>query len=231
MDTMKIAIYEPEPRICGPDTWADALRWGFRELGHDCSIVTFTKSGKRSPAWGRVEPDKSSSLSCAMTVDRVEKYDDAGKVLDGYNLVILTDLKTATRDNETLKDPFLDRPKYIDVLEATKTKWTSAMHGRWYWAAPDPTPEGLQEKSGSPFLHDLLNLKNFSGFLLSHANDFDRYSTVLQHIRRRVVPLPYRLKHLEHESVEKTADYGLLRFATIGRVIPTKHRHVLVEAM
>lgn len=225
----KIAIYEPDPRICGPDTWAQNLRLGFRELGHQCDVITFTRAGRRAPAWGRVEQAKSSSLSCALVPDVCAKQDDAGRVLDQYDLVVLTDVKTATCDNAALKDEMLDEPVYITTLKSTDTPWTSALHGRWYYAHPDPIPAGLSEKSGAPFIHDLLKLPNFSGFLIAHAKDFDKYCPALQAIRKEYLPLPYQLSHTDEQAT--TVRSSLVTLAVIGRMIPTKHRHVVNEML
>jgi hypothetical protein len=226
---MRIAIYEPSPRICGPDTWAQHLKIGFEELGHACQIVSFTNNGKAPPRWGRVERAKSSSMSCAMQVNRVNKFDDAGEVLDEYDLIVLTDVKTPMHDNAALDDPMLDEPQYISVLKQTKTPWTSALHGRWYFAHPDPIPQGLSERSGSPFIHDLLALPNFSDFLISHARDFARYCPALQAVEKELSPLPFRPRELPVNTPRD--DRFAKSLAVIGRMIPTKHRHFVNEIL
>jgi len=224
---MKIAIYEPDPRICGPDTWAQMLQRGFLELQHECDIVTFNKSGRYSPAWGRLERAKSSSMSCALKPTRCEKQERAGQVLDEYDLIVLTDVKTATCDNAARK---ADEcwPTYVETLSETSTRFTSALHGRWYFA-PHEVPEGLSEASGSPFIEDLLSLENFSGFLIAHASDFDRYCQALRHVKNKVLlPLPY-ISSCSDEMAFASRPVDTM--CCIGRMIPTKHRHLINECM
>jgi hypothetical protein len=227
---MKIAIYEPDPRICGPGTWAQNLRRGFLMLGHECDLVAFNNSGKRSPRWGRVERSKGSTMSSTLDPTRVDKLANAGAVLDEYDLVVLTDLKTPPADNAALTNPMLDEPTYVTALRATRTRWTSAMHERWYYARPhDAVPPGLSEWSGAPFLYSLLDLPNFSGFLMAHSADFDKYSERLRGVRKTLMPLPYLLSATDEQAAqERPAETTM---ATIGRMIPTKHRHVICEML
>jgi len=225
---MRVSIYEPDPRICGPGTWARHLRQGFRDLGHECDVVTFTRLGKRSPNWGRIEKAKGSSMSCSLVPDVCAKLAEAHDVLNSYDLVVLADVKTSPLDNAALKDPMLDEPTYLTVLRKTRTKWASALHERWYFAPPDPVPPGVSERSGSPFINELLALDSFSGFVMAHSADFDKYCGALQRCRKVLRPLPFSLEHSEAQAMKPRDP---LTFAVIGRMVPTKHRHVTNEML
>lgn len=220
----RVAIYEPDPRICGPGTWAANLRRGFRELGHECDVVTFTKSGKSRTRWGRVEREVGMSNSCSLVPDVCAKLDDSGELLDTYDLVIMPDVKTPGHDKQAEKSG--DAPEYLEVLRSTRTKWTSALHERWYWDEWEQ-PEGKSRASGSPFISELLGLENFSEFLITHCRDFDRYCARLQRVPQALSHLPFvPCDAMTREQYECKVP---LHVAAIGRVVPTKHRHLYNE--
>lgn len=49
---MKVAVYDPLPRISGVSTYARHAREGLFRLGHEVKVITFTRSGKPSELWG-----------------------------------------------------------------------------------------------------------------------------------------------------------------------------------
>lgn len=211
---MNIAIYEPDPRICGPATWARMLKMGFEERGHTCHIVTFTKSGKSRLKWGRVETAGGAAAQCRMVPDVVNPD------FDSYDLIVLNDVKCPPPDGKAYTD--CDSPDYIYRLSETRTKWTSALHGRWYYEANEVPPR-CNVLQGSPFLGELLSLPNFSGFIVEHGTEgqFTTYSERLKSLARTYYPLPYKLQ------VESLADKRPNSLAVIGRMVTTKYRHVI----
>jgi hypothetical protein len=217
---MKIAIYEPEPRLCGPGTWAQHMRYGFRAAGHECDVVTFTKSGKPAAKWGRpIAPEQTLGQQCPLSVDVVNPE------LDAYDGIVLTDVRCAPQEKAAWEH--CELPEYIYRLSATTTRWTSAIHGRWYWAEHE-CPDDKRPEQGSPFIEDLLGLQNFAGALLCHANGQDDYCEALRKTHKvGPMPLPYVLKHTGREGRVVVAR----SIATIGRVIPTKYRHLISQAV
>lgn len=141
---MRVALFEPTPRVCGPVTSLLHLKEGFRRLGHTAEFVTFMKSGKPRASWGvsaeRIAAEKettgSSLLGCGWTQqmpDRIEKHKDAVAVLDEYDLIILAEPKGVVQDKEPAREYMkIDTPYYIQWLHATKTPWTTALHGPQY---------------------------------------------------------------------------------------------------
>jgi len=226
--TRSVAIYEPEPRICGPDTWAGALRAGFRQLGHRCDVVAVTSNGHRAPRWGRIEREKGSTMSCSLVPDQVVSRYAASELLDGYDLIVLTDVKTPAHDKRAT-DSCEPWPEYVEILSETRTPFASALHGRWYYEEHE-RPEGLSGPSGSPYIGELLASPNFTGFLLRHADGFCDYCARLRasDIRTELLPLPYipRVSDELAESERYARSLGV-----IGRIIPTKHRHVVNEML
>ena len=124
---MKIAIYEPEPRICGPLTWAYHVKAGLLWLGHEVDVVSFTKSGKARVAWGTPKPGARWWLK---PLDRVEKNVDAIKTLQEYDMVILPEIRNPSHDKEAIKNETV--PLYVDALVKAGVPWTTSLHGTNY---------------------------------------------------------------------------------------------------
>lgn len=237
---MKIAIYEPDPRICGPDSWASYVRSGFRGIGCECDVVTFNKTGKARAKWGRVQRETGLVSSCTLVPDRVGRIDLAEEVLDEYDLVVLTDVKCPSQDKKATDD-FDPWPTYVECLLHTKTPWTSALHGRLYYAEHEyEEHEELRSSGGknaalrgSPFIGELTSLKNFSGFLLDHCVD-DRFVTwceVLRNAERVHLPLPYVLRYDDGDvrRFRRQTNPESRWVGTIGRMTQIKFRHLLNE--
>ena len=220
----KIAIYEPDPRICGPGTWSKHLAAGFRMNGCECDVVSFTKSGKRKLRWGRCVPDKGQAQSSPLDPTRCARIKDAKEVLDEYDLVILPEPKSPTDDFAAQKN-YDDEPEYVRILGSTRTPWATALHGKYYYE-PDEAPRGLAENRGTPYLEQLLTLKNFTGFAVEHAPDgqFAQHSKRLREDVRRVYsPLPFELSVTQDEI--KAARKKTPTLVVLGRVTKIKYRH------
>lgn len=224
----RVAIYEPDPRICGPDSWARHLRDGFRELGVECDVVTFTRSGKRKTSWGRVVRDRGQGQSCSLDPDKVFPVEMGGAALDDYDLVVLTDVKCPTQDKPAYKRGEA-WPEYVDILAGTETPWTSALHGKWYFEE-DELPDGVNVERGSPYLGDLLGLANFTGFLIEHAalGTYCQHSARLRATRRVYHPLPYKLQ----VSLENACIMMQRRvLCSLGRVTKVKYKHYISQCI
>jgi len=124
---VKIAIYEPEPRICGPLTYAYHVKAGLIALGHEVDVVSFTKSGKARVSWGTPKPGARWWLK---PIDRVDKNSNAISVLQEYDMVILPEIRNPSHDKEALKEETV--PLYVDALVKAGVPWTTALHGTNY---------------------------------------------------------------------------------------------------
>lgn len=180
---MKIAIYEPLPRICGPVTWAGHLRTGFRKNGHECDIVTTTKSGRPSSKWGEQNKYIYGLLWSPILPDRTFKF--PGRELDEYDLIILTEPRCSPQDREV----FFGRvkkslPTYIEVLGGLKkAPWVTALHG-WQYG----------EKL-SPYLQNLLATPTFLNHALALSRDHVDHRFKEAGVHVAVLPaLPYEPK-------------------------------------
>lgn len=126
---MKVAILEPEPGVKGPTAWAFRLKQGFIALGHECDVVSYTKSGKPRKAWGTPQPG-GRWWSEAPNV--VVKTKDLVSTLDSYDMVVLPEIKIPLHDKTALKAGEDVLPEYVDALRRTKARWTTALHGSFY---------------------------------------------------------------------------------------------------
>jgi len=213
---MRFAIYEPEPVVCGPMVWASHLQTGFRRLGHDCDVVTFTRSGKARVAW--TDPSRREGLHWRhVPPDVTARYRDAGEVLDGYDGVILNDARTVFQDRPALRgeaylDPYL--PDYVSVLGKTTTPFTFALHGNGY------PPKEL------PFIERLLELRNFTGAPVTHS-PLARLAaeTSWGHLDWVTVPLPYDLRWKADSILPE--DVQRRPVGITGRYSTTKGHHAL----
>jgi hypothetical protein len=215
---MKIAIYEPEPRVCGPMASAFHLQWGFRSLAHQCDVVSFTKSGKSRIAWA---PDgmRWGVHWWRQAPDVVAKYKDSAEVLDSYDAVILTDARTAMQDKAAKAGrSFLgDTPDYISVLASTKKPFTFALHGNMY------PPSELQ------YTPQMLELPNFAGRAITYSLEsinagFEVWSPAVSSWIHS--PLPFHLSSpLDAPATNADPIVGIT-----GRYVPNKGHHALALA-
>ena len=140
---MKIAIVEWAPRICGACDWGVHLSHGGADLGHEVDRLTFSKSGKALSAWG-TKKDEWQPFRRANAVE----------ILNGYDLVILTDIACRARvDGVDNRDGSM--PYYVDVLKSLKTRWTTMIH------------DGAYNKRLLPVISESLGTDSFSGVLIT----------------------------------------------------------------
>lgn len=124
---MRVLIYEPEPRMCGPMTWAFHLQEGMRRLGHECYLLCSTKSGKARVSWGR--PTKGGKWWSRMP-DIVVSNDELVATLDSADVIVMPEIRNMMQDNAAEK--IGEVPTYVKALRETKTPWTTALHGSAY---------------------------------------------------------------------------------------------------
>jgi hypothetical protein len=208
---VRIAIYEPEPRVCGPMTWAYHLQSGFQTLGHECHVVSSTKSGRERVAWGE---SRLGTRWWGVAPDVVCRNDELVDVLNGYDRVILSDVRTVAQDKEAKKADAL--PVYVDALLKTSTPWTSAFHGNAY-----PLSE-------TPYLAQLLESPAWTGVLIDQT---ERATSIRKGSHLNGIPLmfsdlPYRLRN----SVDAPPVANLNTVGMTGRFIFNKGHHVTALA-
>lgn len=153
---MRVAIFEPEPGVKGPTAWGFRLRQGFLELGHDCDVVSFTKSGKVRTSWGKPQPGlRWWSEAPNVTV----KLANLVETLDSYDMIVLPEIKVPMHDKAALKAGEGVLPEYVDALRKTKTPWTTSLHGSFY-------PE-----KDIPFARELLESPSRGSLLVTMSED------------------------------------------------------------
>jgi hypothetical protein len=147
---MRVAILEPEPGVKGPTAWAFRLKHGFIGLGHECDVVSYTKSGRTRTAWGKPQPGarwwSEAPNVVVKTVNLVE-------TLDSYDMIVLPEIKIPLHDKVALKAGEGVLPEYVDALRRTKTPWTTALHGSFYPGKDIPfVPQLLESPSRGKLL-------------------------------------------------------------------------------
>jgi hypothetical protein len=209
---VKVAIYEPEPRICGPMTCAYHLQAGFLALGHECDVITFTKSGKPSITWGSM---RKHIRWYRRAPDVTASYKDAASVLRGYDFTILSDVRTILQDKEAAKGTGAiakDKPDYLAILEKAGVKFTTALHGNFY------------PPSEVTFANELLALPGFTGNGIKFAPNADEASREIWPVVSWLPSaLPYQMASNQQDD---TPSPGAATGIT-GRFIPNKGHHLL----
>lgn len=202
---MKIAIYEPDPRVCGPLSWAGHLRYGFEALGHEVKQVSSTKSGRKrkgwgTPAWGGHWWSSGPDIVC--------KDDDLGDVLAKFDFIVLPEPKSPAEDKMAVKEKRW--PVYYLALWKAKTPFVTALHGNDY------TPKN------SPFMEHVFQLPNFVGKLMSHSDRSRSSNPLVEAMPYFSVPLPYRpVKEISDDfPVNRTV-------GTTGRFMFNKGCHIV----
>lgn len=210
----RIAIYDPEPRVCGPSTWAHHLKAGFQELGHHCDVVVLTRSGKPSIRWGE-DGMRHGIRWWSQVPDRVEKDVNGGIIFDSYDGVVLADVRTMLQDKEALKgrtrlNP--EWPDYLAVLSRSQSPFTFALHGNLY------------PPSEVPFAARLIGLPNFTGHAITHSPDSPKASMeIWPNVVWHEAKLPYRIKKRDDpRAVSPGSAIGMT-----GRYVPNKGHHLL----
>lgn len=222
---MRIAIYEPEPMVCGPMSWANHLQTGFRQLGHHCDVVTFTRSGKPRKAWITEDPKDLTGVRWRRTPpDVVAKLHDASTVLGGYDGVILNDPRTVWQDKQALEGTAYlvsDQPDYVTALAGTRVNpavpFTFVLHGSTYH------PGEL------PFIKQLLELDNFTGKAITHSpRSPERSRELWSQVKFNLVNLPYSPVHQVTDPGPATLKQQPIGIT--GRYTSIKGHHALAAA-
>lgn len=193
---MKIAVYEPEPRICGPMMWAHEIVDGLNRIGHEAHTVTSTKSGRPSKAWGGHLTQSRGVRNWAHPIDVVVKDVDLVATLDSYDLIILPDVMNAAHDRNATK--YGGTPWYIKMLQQTKTRWISGLHGNFY-----------TEKK-APYLGDLLAAGNRSRVMYTNSpGSLASNNDLIRNTHWEPIHLPYALKLADDEPLPPLETIGM----------------------
>lgn len=211
-EPMRVAVWEPELRTCGPVTWAGFVVEGLRRLGHEADLVTSTGNGRERAAWNRVDTARDGFKVTTVKSDVLVRDRDLVELLRGYDLVILTEPRNAPDEREAKKADDGRRPRYIEVLDQLQGPWTTYLHGNYY------------EDSRSPWLAELLGLSTFSGTVvtpeLTYAGD------VISGAAKLIVNpcLPYVPRSRPDSPVPSGDRIGML-----GRVVTNKGQQLLLH--
>lgn len=192
---MRVAILEPEPSVKGPTRFAFNLREGFTQLGHDCQVVSYTKSGKTRVSWGKAQ---HGGRWWGTAPDVVVKTSNLVELLDTYDLVVLPEIRVLAHDKAATKAGEGVLPDYVDALRKTKTRWTTALHGTPYI------------QSEIPFVKDLLDSPSrANAFVTTRDNpegDANDYFSSIKWVRTR---LPYLPRHEINDPIPMTNIVGV----------------------
>ncbi len=227
---MRIAIFEPDPRVCGPSSWAYHLRDGYRILGHEADVVTATKSGKSHAHFGNVKP---GGKWWSVAPDAVGKHDSMHHLLDTYDFIILPEPKSPLADKTTAKenvtvdekwdayfaqegaDQTLERkgkkiPWYVESLAKTSTPFTTALHGNVYAGRY------------APFAQTILELPNFCGKLIVHSDYSWHSDPFIESVPGFKSVLPFKMRH----AIDDPFPRGGRTAGITGRFMFNKGSHV-----
>lgn len=205
---MKVAILDPEPRVCGPTNWAFQLREGFKLLGHETHLISHTKSGKGRKSWGIPNP---GGRWWSAAPDFVCKDEYLVQTLDSYDMIVLPEIKVPSQDKQAIKEGRL--PHYVDALRRTKRPWTSALHGSMY---PDRDTPFVQQLFESPMRGD---------HLVTMSWDSVESNTILKSIKWEKSPMPYTPKCAVDDPIVTARTVG-----TTGRFIFNKGQPIVCLA-
>ena len=225
---MKIAIFEPDPRVCGPSSWAYHLRDGYRELGHESDVVSATKSGRTHSHWGNTKP---GGKWWSVAPDKVGRFDDIHHLLDSYDFIILPEPKSplsdklAEKENKAAQEEYDSRdpngiyngdfpikklPWYVEALARTRTPFTTALHGNVYAGRY------------APFAKTILELPNFCGKLIVHSDYSWQSDPFIASVPGFKSILPYKMKN----AIDAPFPRGGRTAGITGRFMFNKGSHI-----
>ena len=216
---MRVALYEPEPRVCGPMASMYHLQRGFRALGHDCDVVTFTRSGKPRVTWqGGAEGMRLHTRFWRRAPDVTGSMATAGEILRSYDAVVLSDVRTISQDKAALAGKSALSaavPDYLAILDQSGVKFTTALHGNNY-----PMSEVM-------FAPDLVSLRNFTKAAITYSPTSPNASrTFWPDVNWILSPLPYAMEtEPDDDSAPDSQVVGIT-----GRYIPNKGHQALACA-
>jgi len=178
---MKIAVFDPQPRIGGGTQFALHTAEGFRRLGHEVQTVAFTKSGRKMKYWGAAEAQNYKSLFWHPTCPEIVAHiDDCKEVLNSFDLIFLVEPVCHPQVAAAKRD--LDFPLYQYALMKTKTRWVTHLHNPQY---RDNEIEAMDS---------MFELKNFAGFTMTRPC-FNSYPFKVINAPKIVTgALPYALR-------------------------------------
>lgn len=160
-------------------TWCRFAQRGLRALGHDCDVVSFTKSGRPRKNWGTMVPGTGWY---DRPVDVTARYRDCKDVLKQYDGVMLTELLIGLQDRQALKENW-SLPFYGRVLDLAGVRWSTTLHSFSY------------SEKAAPFAAALVALPSFAGAGLSNVDSARviRDNTPLRGIPWQKTTIPYTL--------------------------------------
>lgn len=202
---MRVIIYEPEPRMCGPMTWAFHLQEGFQRLGHEAHLLCSSKSGKARVSWGQPQ-SSGGGRWWSREPDIVVAHSELVSVLDDADVIVMPEIRNPPQDNDAKKEGGL--PVYAQALHATKTPWTTSLHGSLY--PPDSAPF-IEAVLAAPMLGTPLTVSEFS--MPSHP------AFATRNFQR--IEMPYVLRNPIDAPATLQPVVGML-----GRFMPNKGPHV-----
>ncbi len=219
---MKIVLYEPSLIVRGMLTWLRHIRHGLEELGHECQLLTVTKSGAASIRWTTDVStlNKSSGLNWSPLVPdvAVSPHEALSHLVSwGTDLVIIPEPRSLHPDGVAWKaDAAI--PFYVWLLDQLGRKgipWTTVVHGQIRDYASKRTP----------YTETLLRTSGFSGRMLAHFPVGDTGTMApFTDIELVESPLPYRPSPSDTDvaSIDRWSRVGIT-----GRLQPNKGQHVL----
>jgi hypothetical protein len=204
---VKVAIFEPDPRVCGPSAWVSHMKNGFERLGHEAYTVAATKSGRTHSHWGNVKPGGKWWMK---TPDVVTRMDSLHHEFDRYDLILLPEPKVPLADKLAQKADDGSMPFYIEALSKTRTPFTTALHGNPY------------NDKNSPYAGEVLSLPNFTGTIIGHTAPLRTVSEAIAQYPQVDIPLPYTT------TVDVDAAFPRNRTVGItGRFMFNKGSHII----
>lgn len=176
----RVAILEPDPRICGPASWSGHVKKGLQGLGHEVEVVTPMKSGKPRTRWGveNPQPGLGGGWSSWMP-DAIPKFSAVVQYLQTFDFIVLPEPKSAHLDKEVEPGTL---PIYGEWLRDSGVPFITALHGPQYdanrWAKHVP---------------EIFALPNFIPALITSQTSFADTNEALLDPRLRYVEhaLPY----------------------------------------
>ena len=210
---MKIAIFEPEPRVCGPLSWAFHVKSGLLALGHTCDIISSTKSGKSRVSWGAEKPGARWWLK---PMDVVVKDIDVAATLDQYDIVILPEIRNPSKDKEAFKAGEGVLPTYVDALrKLKKARWTTSLHGNKYL------------DKDMPHINALLEAPTRANTMVTLSWDSVESNEAFKEMQWVKCHLPYAPTYGPDDEIP---DRDLRTIGTTGRFIYNKGQHLVCMA-
>lgn len=204
---MKVAIFEPDPRVCGPLTWAGHMKAGFTAIGVQLDTVSATKSGRNPSHWGNV---KTGGKWWATRPDRISRMDQVHHILDEYDLIILPEPKSPLADKLAIKADDGSIPWYVEALQRTRTPFTTALHGNPY------------TEKNSPFADFIVGLDNFTGAIIAHTAPLRTVTPAIGAMKNVQMELPYAPRNPVDAPFPRGKTVG-----STGRFMFNKGSHVV----